>query len=490
MPRLFHLGYHFEAVIQDSQSAASILGLSICEYTNMLTTRNASSGLILLAVMALTACGGGDGDGPKPETKPQFLTLDGKQPQVIAHRGYSGLYPEQTQMAYEKAIDAGADMIELDMHLTRDCQLVARHNAWLSDSTNIADVAKTNAYVAGRKRTAAGVLVNVKYPAIPANGPAQYLSDLIDPNNQKSVLQALVVDGEDHRNDWSISDFTLNELRTLVRGTTLDNRADRPTEWNGKLPLISAQDVIDIAAAKGKAAGRSIAVYAETKNPYWNNQQAIANSCGTGQHPFEDAVMALLEKNKLNAKDSPIYIQSFDPDSLKYLRKAGMKAKGVQLIDGNDYNFKDGSVGYITSDEWTFISGRPYSWTLAGDARTFAAMQTPAGLAEIKTYADGIGPWKPQVIAHSVVPYKDGAGLKDVNTLKDTGLIANAHKAGLVVHSFTFRSEASRLAGIFKGDPTQEFLAYYRLGIDGVFTDFTADGVKARDAYIAELKAK
>ena len=456
----------------------------------MLKTRHASSGLILLAVIALTACGGGDSDGPKPETKPQFLTLDGKQPQVIAHRGYSGLYPEQTQMAYEKAIDAGADMIELDMHMTRDCQLVARHNAWLSDSTNIADVAKVNAYVAGRKRTTPGVLVDVKYPATPANGPAQYLSDLVIPGNQKSVLQALVVDGEDHTNDWSISDFTLHELRTLLRGTTLDNRADRPTEWNGKLPLISAQEVIDIAAAKGKAAGRTIAVYAETKNPYWNNQQAIANSCGTGQHPFEDAVMALLEKNKLNTKDSPIYIQSFDPDSLKYLRQAGMKAKGVQLIDGNDYNFKDGSVGYITSDEWTFISGRPYSWTLAGDARTFAAMQTPAGLAEIKTYADGIGPWKPQVIAHSVVPYKDGAGLKDVNTLKDTSLIANAHKAGLVVHSFTFRSEASRLAGIFKGDPAQEYLAYYRLGIDGVFTDFTADGVKARDAYIAELKAK
>ena len=450
--------------------------------------RPAVFGLSLLATVALTACGGGD--DPKPETTPKFLTLDGKQPQVIAHRGYSGLYPEQTKMAYEKAIDAGADMIELDMHLTRDCQLVARHNAWLSDSTNIADVAKTNADVAARKRTAAGVLVNVKYPATAANGPAQYLSDQIDPSNPKSVLKPLVVDGEDHRNDWSITDFTLQELRTLIAGTTLDNRADRPTEWNGKLPLISVQDVIDIAAAKGKAAGRTIAVYAETKNPYWNNQQAIANGCGTGANPFEDAVMALLEKNKLNTKDSAIYIQSFDPASLKYLRKAGMKAKGVQLIDGNDYNFKDGSVGYITSDEWTFISGRPYSWTLAGDARTFAVMQTPAGLAEIKSYADGIGPWKPQVLAHSVVPYKDGAGLKDVNTLKDTGLIANAHKAGLVVHSFTFRSEASRLAGIFKGDPLQEFLAYYRLGIDGVFTDFTADGVKARDAYITELKAK
>ncbi len=445
--------------------------------------RLAALGSAMLGTLFLTACGGGDDDV-------RFSTLDGKQPQVIAHRGYSGLYPEQTKMAYEKAVDAGADMIELDMHLTRDCQLVARHNAWLSDSTNIADVAKTNALVAARQRTTKGVLVNVKYPATAANGPAQYLSDLIDPNNQKSVLKPLIVDGEDHTNDWSITDFTMQELRTLIGGTTLDNRADRPTEWNGKLPLISAQDVIDIATAKGKAVGRTISIYAETKNPYWNNQQAIANGCGTGANPFEDAVMALLEKNKLNAKDSPIYIQSFDPASLKYLRKAGMKAKGVQLIDGNDYNFRDGSVGYITTDEWTFISGRPYSWTLAGDARTFAVMQTPAGLADIKSYADGIGPWKPQVLAHSVVPYKEGAGLKDVNTLKDTGLIANAHKAGLVVHSFTFRSEAGRLAGIFKGDPLQEFLAYYRLGIDGVFTDFTADGVKARNAYIAELQGK
>ena len=452
----------------------------------MSIARPTAFGLTLIAALALTACGGGDGSTPVPP--PKFLTLDGKQPQVIAHRGYSGLYPEQTQMAYEKAIDAGADMIELDMHMTRDCQLVARHNAWLSDSTNIAEVAKSNSYVSVRKRTTAGVLVDVKYPAIPANGPAQYLSDRIVANDPASVLKPLVVDGEDHRNDWSISDFTMQDLRTLIAGTTLDNRADRPTEWNGKLPLISAQDVIDIAAAKGKSAGRTIAVYAETKNPYWNNQQAIANGCGAGANPFEDAVMALLEKNKLNSKDSPIYIQSFDPASLKYLRKAGMKAKGVQLIDGNDYNFKEGSVGYITNDEWTFISGRPYSWTLAGDARTFAVMQTPEGLAEIKTYADGIGPWKPQVLAHSVVPYKDGAGLKDVNTLKDTSLIANAHKAGLVVHSFTFRSEASRLAGIFKGDPLQEYLAYYRLGIDGVFTDFTADGIKARDAYIAELK--
>ena len=419
----------------------------------------------------------------------RYATLDGSPPQVIAHRGYSGLYPEQTRLAYEKAADAGADMLELDMHLTRDCQLVARHNAWLSDSTNVAEVAKTNAEVARRQRTTPGVWVPVAYPAVPANGPARYLSDRIDPQDPKSVLGPLVVDGEDHTGDWSISDFTMQELRDWLGGTTLDNRADRPTEWNGKLPLISAQDVIDIAAAKGRELGRTIPVYAETKNPYWNNQQAIANGCGApGSRPLEDAVMQLLKKNNLNAQDAPIYIQSFDPESLKYLRRAGMKAKGVQLIDGNDINLRDGSMVYITGDEWTFISGRPYAWTLAGDARTFGAMLTPAGLAEIKTYADGIGPWKPQVLAHSVVPYKDGAGLKDVNTLQDTGLVAAAHQAGLVVHSFTFRNEPARLAGVFQGDPVQEMLAYFRLGIDGIFTDFPATGVQAQKAYEQELR--
>ena len=447
------------------------------------TWRPAARSAFVLSCLALAACS----STSKP---PQSLykTLDGQPPQVIAHRGFSGLYPEQTRMAYEKAADAGADMLELDMHMTRDCQLVARHNAWLSDSTNVAEVARTNKEVARRKRTTPGVLVNVKYPATPENGPAQYLSDQLNANNPKSVLKALVVDGEDHTNDWSISDFSMQELRGWLRGTTLDNRKDRPTEWNGKLPLVSAQEVIDIARAKGKELERAIPVYAESKNPYWNNQQAIANGCGVpGSRPFEDAILTLLKNNQLNHKDAPIYIQSFDPESLQYLRKIGMQAKGVQLVDGNAINFKDGSVTYITQDAGTFVSGRPYSWTLAGDPRTFAAMLTPQGLAEIATYADGIGPWKPQILAHTVVPYVEGATLQQVNTLTDTGLVTNAHKAGLVVHTFTLRSEPAQLAGIYKGDPVQEFLTYFRVGVDGVFTDFTNHGVQARKTYDQEL---
>ncbi|AVQ80942.1 glycerophosphodiester phosphodiesterase family protein [Variovorax sp. PMC12] len=456
--------------------------------------------------LMIAACGGGGGGGPSipafppapapapapappaPPPPAALGTLDGSVPLVIAHRGLPGLFPEETKTAYEAAADAGADSLETDLHLTKDCVLVARHNPWLSDNTNIAEVAKTNSAVAARKRTVPGVLVNVKYPAIPENGPAQYLSDLTDPNDPKSVLKSLVVDGQEHKDDWSISDFTMDELRQWIRGTTYDARDERPTDLNGKLPIISFQELIDIAKAKGAATGRTFSVYPETKNPIWNNAQAIANGCGpAGSHPLEDALLKVMNFNDLNRKDAPIFVQSFEPESLKYLRSAGLKARAVQLVDGNDVDYKTGAMIYVTNDEYTFVDGRPYSWTLAGNPKFFGEMLTPAGLAEIKTYADGIGPWKPQVMAHTIVPFvAANKGMADVNTVKPTSLIADAHKAGLFVHSYTFRNEARYLAGIYKGDPTAEYLAYFRAGIDGVFSDFANTAVAARKTYLKE----
>lgn len=211
---------------------------------------------LVLSCLTLTACGGGSDDAA---TSPAVLpTLNGAAPLVIGHRGLPGLFPEETRAAYEAAADAGADSLETDLHLTKDCVLVARHNPWLSDNTNIAEVAKTNATVAARKRTVPGVLVNVSYPAVPANGPSQYLSDLTNPGDPKSVLKSLVVDGEDHTNDWSITDFTMAELRQWIAGTTYDARAQRPTDLNGKLPIISFQELIDIAKAKSASTGRTI----------------------------------------------------------------------------------------------------------------------------------------------------------------------------------------------------------------------------------------
>ncbi|MES2102598.1 MAG: glycerophosphodiester phosphodiesterase family protein [Pseudomonadota bacterium] len=446
---------------------------------------------ILLALggsLLVSACGGSGNPVP-------FSTLNAEMPLVIGHRGLPGLFPEETQPSYEGAADAGADSLETDLHLTKDCLLVARHNPWLSDNTNITEVAKTNAAVAARKRTVPGVLVNVKYPTTADSGPTQYLSDLTDPNDPKSVLKSLVVDGEDHTNDWSITDFTLAELKQWLGGTTYDARDQRPTALNGKYPVLSFQEIIDIAKAKSKTTGRTLSVYPETKNPIWNNAQAIANGCGApGSHPLEDALLKALNDNGLNTKDAPVFVQSFDPVSLKYLRSAGLKAKAVQLVDGNDVNFKTGEMIYKTNDAYIFVDGRPYSWTLAGDARYFGVILTPAGLAEVKTYADGIGPWKPQVMSWKVVPFKDKnadgtpytGSLADVNSVTPTSLIADAHKAGLFVHSYTFRNEGKYLAGIYKGDPMPEYLDFYRAGIDGVFSDFSNTAFAARTAYLRE----
>ncbi len=375
-------------------------------------------------------------------TKP-FLTLNGQAPLVIGHRGLPGLVPEETLPSYDMAAALGTDAFEEDLHLSKDCVLVARHNPWLSDNTNIAEVAKSNPEVAARKRTVPGVRVKVAWAAAPGSGPSDYLVDLTNPGDPKSVLKSLVVDGEDHTNDWSITDFTLAELKQWLGGTTYDAASERPAEFNGKFPILGFQEIIDLAKAKSEATGRPIAVYPETKNPTWNNAQAIANGCGApGSHPLEDALISIIEKNGLNTKNAPIYVQSFE-----------------------------------------------------GDPRWFDAMLTPAGLAEIKTYADGIGPWKPQIVPLRIEPWQDKTAdgkpftgsTSQATTLPPTSLVADAHKAGLFVHVFTFRNERKYLAADYEGDAQKEYLKFFRLGVDGVFTDFSNTAVIARTAYLREF---
>lgn len=68
-----------------------------------------------------------------------------------------------------------------------------------------------------------------------------------------------------------------------------------------------------------------------------------------------------------------------------------------------------------------------------------------------------------------------------------TSLVADAHAAGLFVPTYTFRNEAKYLAGVDKGDPAAEYLAFFRAGIDGVFTNFSNTGFAARKTCLAEM---
>ena len=58
------------------------------------------------------------------------------RPLNLAHRGFSGRYPENTMLAFEKAVEAGCDGIELDVHLSADGELVIIHDEWVDRTTN------------------------------------------------------------------------------------------------------------------------------------------------------------------------------------------------------------------------------------------------------------------------------------------------------------------------------------------------------------------
>jgi glycerophosphoryl diester phosphodiesterase len=364
-------------------------------------------------------------------------TLDGKPPLVAAHRGACGYLPEETIEAYVRAVELGADYIELDLISTKDGVLIARHDPNLGINT---DVAKHPEF-ANRKRTT-------------------------------------TVDGE-VQTGWFSNDFTLAEIKTLG---AISTDAQRPQEFNGLFKVATFQEVIDLAQRKSREIGRVIGIYPETKNPSYFRQLGL---------PLEDKMLAMLSAAGWSDRNAPVLLQSFEPGSLKYMRRKGSTLRMVQLIDGDSVDLKTGAVTYgVPSD-------RPYDWTLAGDKRNFDAMVTPAGLAEIKTYADGIGPWKRYIVSVKGKVGSDGKVIDrngdgkindaDATTLEPTTLIADAHKAGLFVHAFTFRNENRRLAASYNGDPLQEYLQYYALGLDGLFTDFTDTALAARAEYLRKV---
>jgi len=65
--------------------------------------------------------------------------MPSKRPLVIAHRGSSGVLPEHTVEAYERAVSDGADVIECDVTLSQDLVPVCLHEELLQTTTDVAD---------------------------------------------------------------------------------------------------------------------------------------------------------------------------------------------------------------------------------------------------------------------------------------------------------------------------------------------------------------
>jgi len=64
----------------------------------------------------------------------------------VAHRGFSGEYPENTLLAFQKAIDLGVDMLELDVQITLDGEIVVCHDPHLDRFTGASDFLRDHPY--------------------------------------------------------------------------------------------------------------------------------------------------------------------------------------------------------------------------------------------------------------------------------------------------------------------------------------------------------
>lgn len=343
-------------------------------------------------------------------------------PIVIAHRGASGYLPDHTIEAYALAIDMGADFIEPDLVSTKDGHLIARHEPNLIATTDVA----SRAEFADRKRKTN-------------------------------------VDGVDEEGFFA-SDFMLAEIKTLGAAQQF---SERDATFNGKFRVPTLAEVIELAKRKVKEIGRTIGIYPETKHPTYHRALGL---------PLEERLIAALKNANWQHRDAPVFIQSFEPSSLRFLRER-IQVKQVQLVMASGVA-ADGTL------EFNPPYGRPYDWTVSGETRTFRDLVTPQGLAEIKTYADGIAVWKPFIVSAGT-DATGPAAFNEANRklVAPSPLIGEAHRAGLVVHAWTFRNEPHRLAADYKGNPISEYLKFYQLGVDGVFSDFSDTAITARRIY-------
>ena len=207
---------------------------------------------------------------------------------IIAHRGASGYVPEHTLAAYALAVLQGADYIEPDLVMTRDGQLVARHDNELGLTTDIAQRPE----FAARKRTQ-------------------------------------TVDGQSLEG-WFSEDFTLAELKTLRAIERIPQVRPSNTRFDGQFQIPTLQEIIDLVRRMELSQQRVIGLYPETKHPTHFQQLGLA---------MEKPLLAVLKRNGYDSAEAPVYIQSFEVENLKTL--SGLTSvRLIQLlwVDGQPFD--------------------------------------------------------------------------------------------------------------------------------------------------------
>ena len=307
--------------------------------------------LVTGLALGLAACAG------TPAAEQSVEPVEPAEIVVIAHRGASGYLPEHTLAAYQLAIDMGADFIEPDLVMTSDGVLVARHDPWLSDSTDIAD----HPEFADRRTT------------------------LTSPEGVEMT-------------DWFVWDFTYEEIRTL---RARQARAGRDTSHDGEYQIPSFEDILSLAmrhchpsdyANPAMGSEVNLGIYPETKWPTDHNERGL-DMAGAIEG-------ALLTARKDYTCQLPTYIQSFEDGILRDLSERDSMADYtlVQLVYPEGYAL-DGAPSYALEDIAEYADGvGPFKSLLfdlrTGEATDYARRARALGL-EVHTWTlrdDDIAP--------------------------------------------------------------------------------------------------
>ncbi|MEV8333938.1 glycerophosphodiester phosphodiesterase [Streptomyces niveus] len=326
-------------------------------------------------------------------------------PTIVGHRGASGYRPEHTLGSYQLALDMGAHVIEQDLVPTKDGHLVCRHENDITGTTDVAD----HPEFAGRKTT-------------------------------KSV-DGVSLTG------WFTEDFTLAELKKLRAKERIPQSRPHSTLYNGRWEIPTFEEVLRWADEEGRRRGEPVWLYVETKHPTY------FRGLGLG---LEERLAKLLRRYGRDRRDSPLFLQSFEPTSMQRMAKL-VSTPRVVLFDA--------------------ANTQPWDFKQSGDPRFVADLIKPEGLKWIASFAQGIGPWVDLIIP------KDATGKLG----KPTTLVRDAHAKGLILHPYTMRNENSFLPADFRigtdpnayGDAFGAFKTYFEQGIDGIFTDNPDTGLLA-----------
>jgi glycerophosphoryl diester phosphodiesterase len=311
-----------------------------------------------------------------------------KKPLIIAHRGACGYLPEHSLAGKALAFGLGADYVELDAILTRDDVPIVFHDHYLDAMTNVAEL------FPGRKRA----------------------------------------DGRHYAVDFTIAEIKMLHLheRVDLETGTATHPGRFPAGSMAYFGIPTLEEEIDFIQGLNRSMGLDMGIYIEPKGPAYHRKEG---------KDIGKAVIDVFHRFGYRSRDSKCYIQSFEPDTIRYMRNT-LKSdlKMVQLI------------GDITWEETPGVD--------------YVRMLTPAGLDDVAQYADLIGPWMNQVVVDC------GKGSNPVYT----NLVEWAHDRNLGVHPYTFRADAMPSYASSFDELLEIFLV--TMNVDGIFTDFPDKAVQ------------